>query len=190
MDCALLSTAYLPPIEYFYFLLTHESHLIEAHEFFQKQSYRSRCNILTSQGVLTLSIPVVHTATKIPIQEVKIDYKTPWQRNHWKSIITAYNKSPYFLYYQDYLQPFYANKIEYLWDFNTQLLKTLLKLLNLNLELSFTENYTKEYPSDYLDLRNSLNPKKQEITTNNQGISIIDLLFNAGNESRLRFYGA
>jgi len=49
-----------------------------------------------------LSIPVLkvngnHTLTK----DIRIATSIPWQRVHWRSIETAYNNSPFFLYYKD-----------------------------------------------------------------------------------------
>jgi len=198
MQRSILATAYLAPIEYFYFLLNRES-CIEAHEFFQKQTYRSRCSIVTSTGVQTLSIPIVHFKSKIPIKEVAIEYKTAWQRQHWKSIITAYNKTPYFLYYRDYFEPFFTRKFDTLFEFNYDLILLILKLMKAKTDLSFTSEYIKNY-DNALDLRNNLSPKKisdfslkftlpkydrsfVHHTYFHRGISIIDLLFNKGNES-------
>jgi hypothetical protein len=137
MQRAILATAYLAPIEYFYFLINREP-FIEAHEFFQKQTYRSRCAIVTASGVQTLSIPVVHHSNKMSIRETAIEYKTAWQRQHWKSIITAYNKTPYFLYYRDYLEPFFTQKIETLFEFNNAVTAQILKLMRTDVVPSFT----------------------------------------------------
>ena len=54
----LLTTAYLPPVSYFVAIAQSDSAVIEVGENYQKQSYRSRCNILTSNGVQKLSIPI------------------------------------------------------------------------------------------------------------------------------------
>ncbi|MDR1345658.1 MAG: WbqC family protein, partial [Bacteroidales bacterium] len=198
MQRAILATAYLAPVEYFYFLINCEP-CIEAHDLFQKQTYRSRCTIVTATGVQTLSIPVVHHAGKMPIREVAIDYKTAWQRQHWKSIITAYSKSPYFLYYRDYLEPFFTQRTETLFELNTAITTLILKLLKAKTVLSFTSEYVKNYV-ETVDLRHNLSPKRLvDFSTGftlsqyersfvhhthfHRGISIIDLLFHKGMES-------
>ena len=73
-ESILLSTAYLPPIEYIWHILNTESVSIETEENYPKQTYRNRCKILTSNGVLSLSIPV-HTGDnpKTVIKDIRID---------------------------------------------------------------------------------------------------------------------
>ena len=77
----LFSVAFFPPVEFFQIAIKSDLLLIEAVENYQKQSYRNRCNILTANGILSLTIPVCHTH-KTAIREVRIDNKTDWQRKH------------------------------------------------------------------------------------------------------------
>ena len=48
-NTVILSTAYLPPIEYFYFLQQVENAVVEADETYQKQTYRNRCVIYSEK---------------------------------------------------------------------------------------------------------------------------------------------
>ncbi|MBP8034617.1 MAG: WbqC family protein, partial [Bacteroidia bacterium] len=48
MSTVLLSTAYLPNINYLSQVLNHDVVVIEKQEHFVKQTYRNRCEILTS----------------------------------------------------------------------------------------------------------------------------------------------
>lgn len=189
----LLSTAYLPSIHYFKKIVSAEKVFIEKYEHFVKQSYRNRCHILGANGVQVLSVPLVNTHKKILISEKKIAYKQNWQRQHWRSIESAYRNSPFFIYYADELKVFYENKFEFLFEYNTQLLRTLLLLLKLNKEIHFTENFEEEVKDD---LRDIISIKEQDtldlipytqVFSNKHGfqanLSIIDLLFNKGPES-------
>jgi hypothetical protein len=98
----LRSTAYLPPVSYISGCLRQDEILIERFETYPKQTIHNRCRILGPNGLQVLSVPVVrvngnHTLTK----DIRIAETIPWQRLHWRSIETAYNNSPFFLYYKD-----------------------------------------------------------------------------------------
>ena len=194
----LLSTAYLPPVEYLSLLLKEDVE-IEKCENFVKQTYRNRALIPTANGILPLTIPVKkHGLHNCPITKVEIDYSQSWQRMHWRAIEAAYNASPFFLYYKDYFYPFYHQQdIKYLFDFNIQLLTILLKLFKIDKKIHFTSTYAVLDKNE--DLRLIIHPKKRECADypfNNMNVyrqvflektgfipnlSCIDLLFNEGN---------
>lgn len=189
----ILPTAYLPPIEYFHYLVNTDEIQIELFESYPKQTYRNRCKIYTANGILSLSIPVkkIHgnnTKTK-DLQISNIDH---WQKNHWRAIESAYSASPYFMYYKDELEFFFTNTFENLSAFNAGLLKQLLEFIGSTLKIKFTKEYCKEM-KEIIDLRNHFNPKKEssfqcpnyfQVFEEKHGfqanLSIIDLLFSEG----------
>ncbi len=196
MPQLLLSTAYLPPIDFFRNIKEHENIIIEQYETYPKQTYRNRCEILSANGKLALTIPVNkkngnHTLTK----DIEITYSTNWQKIHWRAIESAYNNSPFFLYYADLFYPFYLKKNKYLIDYNNELLELILKILKANLIVTLSKKYEKE-PLQTIDLRETIHPKKNGTTPNknflsyNQvfldkfgfvpNLSVIDLIFNEG----------
>ena len=59
---ALLSTTYFGPVQWYQKLYRSDEVQIEQWESFQKQTYRNRCLIATTQGVQALTVPVEHTA--------------------------------------------------------------------------------------------------------------------------------
>lgn len=170
---------------------------VEIHETYPKQTYRNRCSIATSSGILNLTIPVNrvngnHTKTI----EICIDYSQNWQILHWRTIVTAYSKSPYFLFYRDYFEPLYFSEYKCLIEFNSKILSTVLKVLQIN---NLQLNYTKQFltGTDFFDLRNKFHPKAKssdfvafelpryiQTFEENHGfipnLSIMDLLFNLG----------
>ena len=111
MTQKLFSIAYFPPIDYLLEMKTADTVLVEAHENYQKQSYRNRATILTGNGLHDLIIPIVRNSEK-QIKEIRIDYSMAWQRNHWKTIESAYNNSPYFLYYRDFFEPLFQKTVQ------------------------------------------------------------------------------
>lgn len=196
MNARLFTIAYWPPISQCMAMKEASSIWIEGDEHFQKQSYRNRMNILSANGILPLSIPIVKETGKIHIRNAKIDYKTDWQRIHWKSIESAYNNSPYFLYYKDNFIDFYQNKqYKWLFDYDLELISRLFKVLSVPLSLNITTQYQTS-PPDCEDLRSAFHPKilstqilKPYIQVFDQkfgfvkDLSIIDLICNLGPES-------
>jgi len=194
----IISTAYAGPAEYFSIIAKtlNAGVWIEQMETYPKQTWRNRCTILTSQGTLDLIIPVKkkfgnHTKTN----QIEIDNENQWYLNHWKALTAAYNASPYFMYYQDELLPFYKGNHHNLIDFNQQLTRTLLKLLRIETQIKLTNDF--KIPESANDLRYRLTPKKninknnfpkyiQVFGENSQffpNLSIFDVLFNLGPES-------
>lgn len=192
----LLSIAYLPPVSWFSMLL--KDHVqIEQHEAYQRQSYRNRCLIYTERGVLPLSIPVSKpNGNHTLITDISIYNSERWFQNHWRAFQSAYEASPYFLYYKDEFQDFYTGGFDNLFDYDKQLILKVCELLGIQPQLSFTEKFEKN-PVNTQDLRNFFTPKKPvygsftryiQVFSNRHGflpdLSILDLLFNLGSESK------
>ena len=143
MQPVLLCTSYLPSVNYFSVLLKSEKVLIEKHEHFEKQTYRNRCDILSSNGKLSLSIPLQKLADKEIIVQKRISYKEPWQIKHWRAITSAYKNSAYFEYFEDEFKPFYFEKHEFLFEYNTSLINLILHILRQKKEIQFTNEFQK-----------------------------------------------
>jgi hypothetical protein len=195
----LLSTTYLGPVQYYSKLVSYDNILIEKHENYSKQSYRNRCNILGGNGLLTLTIPANKTGNNTPISDIKPEYDQEWQKLHWKSIVSAYNNSPFFEYYKDDFYPFFHScKWKYLIDFNTALQDMILDLLEVETEIKQTEEFIKTAGKEFDDYRFSIHPKRQRTEPDphfvaaeytqvfhdkmgfHPNLSIIDLIFNEG----------
>ncbi|GAA0883412.1 WbqC family protein [Sphingobacterium siyangense subsp. cladoniae] len=195
----LLPACYLPPISYFHTVQEHNLPLvIEKYEHFQKQSYRTRARIASANGVQDLIVPIQHgNKERVPMKDIRISYEFDWQRLHWLSIQTAYRSSAYFEYYEDDFIRFYEEKFAYLVDFNVAQLELILKSIKLKRAIGFTEEYVAA-PSEMIDFRNLIHPKKESILRDPKeyyqvfsdkngfypDLSIIDLLFNQGPQSK------
>lgn len=196
MSTVLLSTSYLPNISYLFQVLQHDVVILEKHENFVKQTYRNRCEILTSNGKLSLSIPLVKQADKELIAEKKISYAEDWQKQHWRAITSAYKNSPYFEFFEDEFKPFYENKYELLFDYNTQLLQTILHILRVKKQIEFTTQFDINL-SNGMDLRtlsdlnnsDTISTKSYyQVFADKRGftpnLSCLDALFNIGLETK------
>ena len=181
-----LPSAYLPPISWFAHLLTGEPIFIEQHENYQKQTIRNRCTIDSPNGPLHLTIPIdksnFATSGKCLMKDVRISTHSDWQHQHWYALETTYFNSPFFEYLQDDFRPFYEKKWNFLMDFNETLTAKCCEFLDIHPTLRRTEAYTgiapmKDFPTKpYYQVFQ----QKHGFLPN---LSIIDLIFNMGNES-------
>lgn len=188
-------TSYLPDIQYIALFLKNEAPKIELFESYQKQSCRTRCNVMTANGLQTLTVPIIktngnHTLTK----DITISYKEPWQQIHQRCLEAAYRKTPYFEYYYPYLEQAFSTQFDRLIDLNEFCLSFILKVLKINKEIVYTEDF--EPISDSEDYRIKLSkwsyesnnfPKYYQVFDDRQpfvsNLSVVDLLFNEGPES-------
>jgi len=192
----LLSTGYLPPVEYFFRIAGADEILIEREEDYVKQTYRNRCHILSSNGPHLLSVPVyLGSIHKTPIKEIRIDYSKRWQQVHLRALTAAYASAPFFIFYFDEIEKIIHSSHTFLLDKNMDFLSMILKILKLDYRVSYTTVFEPVNKNDN-DLRYSISPKKKSDYHAKEytqvfspadkfvsGLSIIDLIFNMGPES-------
>ena len=194
----ILSTAYLPPIQYVALFCKNGAAKIEQWEHYVKQSYRNRSRILSSNGPLDLIVPVEKSqGCKTLLKDVRLAYHDRWNAEHWNAIRSAYNSSPYFEYYVDDIERFFTQQFDFLIDYNTELLDCILNLLKIPHTITYSENFVPLHTENQ-DFRYAISPKvttpdvhfpeypqvfdyKFGFTPN---LSILDLLCNLGPESK------
>ncbi len=195
----ILSTAYLPNIQYFSKILPGKEVIIEVHDTYQKQSYRNRAVIYGANGPLDLVIPVKRPqSNQTKTCDVLLDYDMPWNQTHWKAIVSAYRHSAFFEIFEEELKPLYDAPTKFLIDWNFLLLDTLLEIIGRESHYAKSTGYTKQVKSDSCDYRDSIHPKKRmrksdplftplpyfQVFAEKHGfksnLSFIDLLFNEG----------
>ena len=138
---ALLSTTYFGPIQWYQKLYRADMVLIERCESFQKQTYRNRCLIASTQGVQALTVPVRIEGSSL-ITNSRISDHGNWRHLHWNALKSAYGESPFFEYYEDDLRPFFQPDWEFLFDFNEAIRKKMCELLDIHPNVHYTESFT------------------------------------------------
>lgn len=188
----LIQPTFFSPIAQYVGIVKSSNLLFEVEDNFQKQTYRNRCYINTSNGKYLLNVPFQHTkGIKQKTRDVKIDYKDNWVDLHLKTLKTAYNPSPFFEFYVDDLTTIYKKKFKYLLDLNIKSHEFVMDALQLEIPFSKTKEYYKNYEG--IDLRGLANDSKNyniildsyfQVFNQNHGfipnLSILDLIFNEG----------
>ena len=192
----LISTAYLPPVEYFSLIKDADEILIEREENYLKQTYRNRCYILSANGTHSLTVPVfLGSIHKTPVKEIRIDYSKRWQQVHLRAVTASYRASPFFEFYFEEIEKCILKNPEFLMDLNTTLIEVIMEILGIKKPISYTGSFLPP-GSVGNDFRYSISPKKKsdfnareytrvfsQTAGFSQGMSILDLMFNMGPES-------
>ncbi|MAU54564.1 MAG: hypothetical protein EVA39_04795 [Flavobacteriales bacterium] len=169
--------------------------LWDVHQNYIKQTFRNRTFIHSANGLQILTIPVKHSKIKFSMLDAKIDNSIAWQKNHWKSIQSAYNSSPFFEFYRDSLEGIYIKEYTYLTKFNFDLINLILEWTDIEMKSELSKSYKIQYKNG-LDLRENIENKKyssseniiyKQVFSDKNGflndLSIIDLIFNEGPNS-------
>lgn len=191
----LLSTTYFGPIQWYQKLYRADEAWIERHETFQKQTYRNRCIIATTQGTQALTVPVERGNSQL-IKDIRISDHGNWRHLHWNALQSAYGDSPFFMYYEDDLRPFFEQRWNFLFDFNEAIREKICELIDIQPHVNLTDHFAVEVAGDF---RSSINPKHPapdpdftprryyQVYEAKHGfqpnLSIVDLLFNMGPEA-------
>ena len=157
---------------------------------FDKHTDYNRCRIDSPNGPLTLTIPIKRAKGEgqrakgegCTIGNVMLSEHGDWRHKHWHALASTYFNSPYFEYYQDDFHPIYFGHQERLVDFNDQLNRLIVELLNIE---SLKESGFKIQDSGF----KFKVPSYYQVFAHKHGfianLSIIDLLFNMGPEAIL-----
>lgn len=198
MNTILIESQYIGSCSYWNLLLQTDEIYLDKHEHYVRRSYRNRAHILGANGLLRLSIPLEHGKSQhAAMKDVRISYNDNWQSLHWHSFTSAYRRSPFFEYYEDYFRKFYEEKYDLLMDYNIELMKTIATILKVDLSIKFSEKYYakdefegKDYRSLFLPNKNSdINFAYYPQVFNDRfpfekDLCVLDVLFNVGTRSK------
>ena len=129
----ILPTAYFGSTEYWTALVKGaEDVVLDLGENYVKRSERNRTRIMTSGGVMQLSVQLCHAnKPRQPITTMQVDYSKRWQHQHIVAIESAYRSSPYYDYYADRFLPLLERRWERLADLNMAIMEQCAKVLKV-----------------------------------------------------------
>ncbi len=197
----LVSTAWLPPLQWWAHGVAAGGLIIDAHEHYGKRSWRNRAHLAGPNGLIRCSIPLVKGKNRqLPIRQVRIAWQPDWSRVAWKAIRSAYGRAPYFAHYGPEVEALFAERRDKLFDYNLMWIEAIATWLDLKLSLHFTQQWHPMGSGGMRDLRPLLGPKVPleadrqfvpvvypQVFAERHGflpnLSILDLLFCCGPEA-------
>jgi hypothetical protein len=157
----IVDSQYFPPVTLFKKSIEFSNIKLDIYEPWRKMSYRNRCVVAGANGPINLSIPLLEgREQKKTMKEVAIDNRKSWQGQHWKTIISCYNRSPWFDFFAHELEELYRQQVEYLVDWNRLCFEWVIKKLGIQTNILCTDFFQPVYDDPNLeDFRNRLLPK-------------------------------
>lgn len=215
---------FIPWAGYFHKIIHSDCFVLLDNVEFTKGGLTNRNKIKFSNGnVNWLTVPVnLSKGSKQKINQIEINNDFNWQKKHLNTLVVNYSKSKYFNHYYEKIQNVYESKYITIADFNTKLLKLVLKELNIQTSIYIASEITsienlksnemlvqicktlkakkymsgsgaRKYNDETLFKANGIELTYQEFNhpVYSQlysdfvpNLSIIDILFNCGPESR------
>ena len=182
---------YFGSIRYFQELLRPQS-VIDIHEHYIKQTGRSRCEILSANGRIQLSVPVSKPyGSKTAIKDVEVSYNTDWQRVHWRAIESAYASSAFFDDYAFDIERLIFSGQKTLMGLDLASIQLVNSWLDLELDYHCSENFLEGLNINDLrnvDLESNSIPRYYQLFSSSDnfesGLSVLDLIFSEGPMAR------
>jgi hypothetical protein len=129
----ILPTSYFGSTEYWTAIIQGgDDVVVDLGENYVKRSERNRTSIMTSGGVMQLSVQLSHAnRPRQPITAMRVDYSKRWQHQHIVAIESAYRSAPYFEHYADRILPILERRWDNLVELNMAVMEQICKILRV-----------------------------------------------------------
>lgn len=134
--------------------------IFDKYDRYRKMSFRNRCQVAGSGGVINLSVPLLHGRDQRALmKDVKISDRDRWQGHHWKTLSSCYSRSPWFEFYRDELEGMYRKPFTFLLDWNLACWEWSLKALGIKIAYGLSDTCNDKYDIDsWMDWRHKILP--------------------------------
>jgi WbqC-like protein family len=157
---------------------------------FKKALHPNRQKLMGANSPLLLTVPLVGGRDqKQKLKDVQISYTDPWQRIHWRGIVSNYRKSPWFEEYAPQLEKLFQLNEKFLIDLNLKTMDWVLEKLKMKLDiLADVENNNNSARSTGSHQKNEISPilypTYTQVFSDKYGfipnLGVLDLLFCNG----------
>lgn len=152
MRAVIMQPGYLPWMGYFDLLKAADLFLVYDHCQFDKDSWRNRNRVKTSQGIQWLTVPVLTKGQEKPTnREIKINNKINWNRKHLKSLEMNYRKARHFQTVYPMMEQILSRQWDYLIDLNMAFVLKISEFLQIDSRIEFTSQLKLDLPPDRND---------------------------------------
>jgi hypothetical protein len=135
---AILQSSYIPWKGYFDIIHSVDEFVWYDDVQYTKNDWRNRNRIVTANGLQWMTVPC---SGKGGLLIHQVELRNPrWQEKHWKTLINAYSKAPYFSYYREFFEELYLGCR---WKFLYQMNRTFIEKISrdiLGIKTSFGDS--------------------------------------------------
>ena len=169
-----------------YVLYAENDFALSDEEYFQKQTYRNRFDILTGNGVQTLTVPVESTGgERTLLRDIRISPEYNGKKM-LQAIRSAYGNSAMYDFIDVELEELFLKEEKFLIDFNTKANEWSMKWFGLqvkeNSHEAFSEERWKQRGTRAVELKSYPQVFADRFSFE-QDLSILDAIFNLGKTS-------
>lgn len=191
---------YLPCVNWMKTSINEKYIKIFEYEPFEKRTFKNRCVVAGSNGLVNLSIPLANGRNqKGVMKDIRLANDADWQKQHWRTLVSCYSKSPFWEYYGDMLAPLFERKVAFLFDWNITLIEKLCRWMDKSVQIEVSRdpwNKNEEFvigedcqPRNFQDIESHV--RYHQLFEDRIGfqpnISCLDLLCMEGPEARFLF---
>lgn len=139
---AILQSNYIPWKGYFDLINSVDEFVLYDDMQYTRRDWRNRNKIKTPSGTQWLTIPVqVKGKYSQRINETHIS-DSAWAGQHWKSILTNYQRASYFQHYHDLFEALYMSASQTLLSqINEHFLRAICEVLGIKTRISWSSEY-------------------------------------------------
>lgn len=125
--------AYLPWLGYFAKMAAADVFVLHDRSRFERHGFLHRNRVKTPEGPRWLTIPMVHEDLRnaVPVDEIRIDDRHPWQRAHRRALEHNYRRTPWFEEYWPLFEAYYAGEYATLGEAATPTVEIGRRLLDV-----------------------------------------------------------